>query len=369
MIARAAAAALLGLIAAACAPQQGPVYVVTPQAMQRPWPEALPHLDRRGEVLTAFDPQRSVFTLALGGALVDYRQGVARGFSDAFAADFNAVAADPDQPYSALLRAADGSRVQLLQGQSDDAAPPARLDASAAAVIPVPRDPARIDAFAATAKAQGRRPVWALLPVHATPNTRLPNPAEAQALAFAAILHGASGLIWQGEDNYAARNAGMIGISPAPRLDYGIRTEAASPRIATPEEAAASKRLWDAVAQLNRRIARLQSALLQPEASMAYDVAVAAGEPGHRGPTVPVRTLLRSWEGGLLLIAVNIDSIHRGFRVQFPRPLRSIARGPGDEGLGALDIDPTGTLLRDRIEAHGLRLYRLIPDTADSLKP
>src|SRR5690606_3945529 len=81
MLKRAAAVVLLGLLAAGCAPSSGPIYVVSPQAVQKPWPDTLPHLDRRGAVLTRFDPQRSVFTLALGGALVDYRQGVARGRS------------------------------------------------------------------------------------------------------------------------------------------------------------------------------------------------------------------------------------------------------------------------------------------------
>src|SRR5690606_18954602 len=75
---RAAAVVLLGLLAAGCAPSSGPLYVVSPQAVQQPWPGTLPPLDSRGAVLTRFDPQRSVFTLALGGALVDYRQGVAR---------------------------------------------------------------------------------------------------------------------------------------------------------------------------------------------------------------------------------------------------------------------------------------------------
>jgi len=364
MLKRAAAVVLLGLLAAGCAPSSGPIYVVSPQAVQKPWPDTLPHLDRRGAVLTRFDPQRSVFTLALGGALVDYRQGVARGFRDAFAADFNAVAADPEQPYSALLRAADGSRVQLLRAQSGDESRPVLLDASAAAVIALPRDPARIDAFAATVKAGGRRPVWALLPVHASEDSPLPDPAAAQALAFAAILHGASGLIWQGEDNYAARNAGMIGISPAPQLDYGIRTAdagSAPPRIATPAEAAAAKRLWQAVAQLNRRIARLQSALLQPDAMQAYEVAVEASEPDRGRPAAPVRTILRPWEGGLLLIAVNIDSASHAVRIGFPRPLQGATRGPGDEGFGPLDADLARGLLHDRIEGHGLRLYRILP--------
>src|SRR5690606_40700218 len=192
---RAAAVVLLGLLAAGCAPSSGPIYVVSPQAVQKPWPDTLPHLDRRGAVLTRFDPQRSVFTLALGGALVDYRQGVARGFRDAFAADFNAVAADPEQPYSALLRAADGSRVQLLRAQSGEESRPVLLDASAEAAIALPRDRAPIEAFASTAEAGGRWPLWPLLPVRASEKSPLPDPAAAQGVAYARVVHGASGVM------------------------------------------------------------------------------------------------------------------------------------------------------------------------------
>lgn len=362
---RAAAPALLGCLLAACTPPPSQLFVVTPQAVQHRHAEGVPHLDLDGATVTDYAPQRSFLALALGGVLVDYRQGVARGFQDAFAADFNAVVADPGQPLPALLRAAEGSRVRLLRARQDDSDHPSILDASAAAVIALPRDPARMDAFAAAARAQRGKAVWALLPAHATADARLPNPAEAQALAFAAFIHGASGLIWQGADNYAARSAGMLGIAPAPQLDYGIATGADTARLITPAEAAAAKRLWETAAAVNRRLARLAPALLQPDAELPYEIAVAAGEDARQPLAAPIRSLLKPWnsfgEAGLLLLAVNLERHSRDMRVDFGTAMRAMGRGPGEEAYGPLDAEPARGLLRDRIEAYGVRLYRLVP--------
>jgi hypothetical protein len=57
----------------------------------------------------------------------------------------------------------------------------------------------------------------------------------------------------------------MLGIAPTPQSDYGIQTGDGLPALkATPGDVAASRRLWGAVMQLNRRIAKLVPALLQP---------------------------------------------------------------------------------------------------------
>lgn len=358
---------LPGLLLAGCVqPPPSPLYVLTPQAAQRLHPDGVPHLDADGRTVTRYQPQRSFLALALGGVLVDYRQGVARGFKDIFAAGFNGVVADPGQPLPALLRAAEGSRMRLLRAQKDEADHPALLDASDAAVIALPRDPANIDGFAQAAARQQGRPVWALLPAHATAAARLPHPSEAQALAFAALVHGASGVIWQGADNYAARNAGMFGIAPAPQLDYGIATGNDAARLVTPVEAAAAKRLWETAAALNRRLARLAPALLQPDAALPYEIAVAGRDDGARpAMAAPVRTRLKPWrllgEDGLLLIAVNLDGRSHDLRIDFQTGLRAIGRAAGDEAYGLLEAEPDRGLLRDRIEAHGVRLYRLAP--------
>lgn len=359
------------LLLAGCAADRDAAYLRIDSAVQRPHLQILPHLDEAGRLRHSFDPQLSFLPLALGGALVDYRRGVSRGFADAFAADFNAVVGDPDQPLPALLRAAEGSGVRLLRPRHEDDSDrglTVLLDASAAAVIAMPRDPVRIDDFAAAAQAaiKDGRPVWALLPAHGTAEQRLLQPNEARALAYAALVHGASGLIWQGEDNYAARNAGAIGIAAAPQIDYGIgmRGETdhvaimAPPYRASPAEVAASKRLWDTVAGLNRAIARLRPALLQPDIDQPYMIALASSESAM---PAPVRSLLKPWEDGWLMIAVNLDAYDHAIRVDFDRPLRRIARFTGPDAALSLEQDSARGRFYDTFEPYGVRLYRITP--------
>jgi hypothetical protein len=349
---RASGLLLLGFLAA-CAgdPWQG--YTPLPEAAQHPHPQSVPHTDRRGGLLTAYDPARSIFPVALGGALTDYGQTSGRGFHNAFLADFNAVAAEPDQPLTALLAAAEASRLQLLRPQRD-LQHASLLDASAAVVIPLPRDPAESGDFAAALRQQAGKPVWALLPAYALSEQRQLGGAEARALAFAAIVNGASGIVWQGEDNYVARNAGMMGIAPLPQLDYGIRTGAPVPLAVTPDAVAASRRLWTAVAQLNRRIARIAPALLQPDADAPYEIAVHSTRMATAPPLV--RGLLKPLDDAWLLIVVNPAPLPEEIRISMT--FRKVARLEDDRPV---DQDAARGLFRDRIPAYGAMLYRITP--------
>lgn len=349
------------LLLAGCAGDPFAGYHDLPDAVQRPYPQAVPHTDRQGEALSAYDPLRSMLPLALSGALADYAAGPSRGFQAAFAADFNAVSADPGQPLPALLSAANGSRVQLLVPRIETA-DAALLDAGNAVLIEMPRDPMQAGRFAATARDHAGQPVWALLPAYARGSETMIDPAQARALAFAALVHGASGLIWQGEDNYAARNAGAVGISAAPRLDYGITVNGAdrpAPRKASAEEVAASKRLWDAVAQLNRRISRLRGALLQPDADVGYRLAIAeatGADAAAAGRAPVLRSLLKPWEDGWLLIVVNLQPESHDIRLAFGHGFRQVEHLDSD--VRPMQDTARG-LLRDRIGPYGVRLYKI----------
>lgn len=335
-------------------------YAPLPGAVQHPHPQGVAQLGRDGTVLARFDAETSLLPLALGGALVDYRNGLRQGFRDAYAAGFNSVVADPGQPLTAVRAAAEGSHLLAL---ADDA--PANdavlVDSRAAWLVPV-NDAVDFARLSAAVRAAPGRPVWALLRAHADParNRPMPDPATAALLAFGALASGASGLVWQGEDNYAARNAGMLGIAAAPPLDYGIRTDPDSgrqPYRATPDDIAASRRLWDAVARLNRRIERLAPMLLRADAPDGYTLAVADGEDGSG-----LRSLLKPWDGAndprRLLLVVNAGDLPAGFRIAFDRPLGSIERWQDDDSA-APDADAARGLIRDTIAARGVRLYRI----------
>jgi hypothetical protein len=366
--------ALLGVLLlalAGCASDPFAGYAPLDDAIQSPHPadspRGVPQATREGDILPGYDPARSFFPLALSGALVDYSRGSARGFNAALMADFNAVTADPDQPLEAQLNAADGSRLQLLRatprenwGRLQHAA---LLDASDIAVVAMPRGAAGRDAFARSLlQYEGRpandRPVWALLPASARTGNgeTLPEPAEAQAMAFAAVMAGATGLIWHGEDNYAARNAGMLGIAPAPQSDYGIQTGDGLPALkATPGDVAASRRLWQAVMQLNRRIARLVPALLQPDAPDRYTVAIGMARQQAAPPRL--RSLLKPGnDGGLLLIVLNDGAQAEDVRIGFSRAIRALTRV---DDAAPVQADMERGLFRDSIPAQGLRLYRI----------
>jgi hypothetical protein len=358
-----AAALLLCLLLAGCAGDPFDGYAPLDHAVQHPHPEAVPQAARDGAVLRAYDPARSFFPLALSGALVDYRSSAVRGYNTPMMAGFNAVTADPDQPLQAQLAAADASRLLLLRARPDDDSSDtlqhaALLDASAVSVIAMPRGPSGRDAFARSLREQRGRAVWALLPASARTGNgeTLPDPAEAQALAFGAILAGATGLIWHGEDNYAARNAGMLGIAPAPQLDYGIQTAGGLPALkATPGDTVASRRLWDAVMQLNRRIARIVPALLQPDAADPYTVAARIAQHERETPA-RIRSLLKPYDGGLLLMVLNDGERAEDIRIGFSRAIRSLGRLDAPDPV---DSDLARGLFRDSIAARGLRLYRI----------
>jgi hypothetical protein len=346
---------------AGCASDPFADYVPLDGAIQAPHPKTVPQASRDGEILPGYDVARSFFPLALSGALVEYGRGTTRGFNAALMADFNAVTADPEQPLEAQLAAADSARLQLLRATPDNwgrLQHAALLDASDIAVVPMPRGPDGSTAFARSLRQHSGRPVWALLPASARTGNgeTLPDPAEAQVMAFAALMAGATGLIWHGEDNYAARNAGMLGIAPAPQSDYGIQTGAGLPALkATPGDVAASRRLWTAVMQLNRRIAKVVPALLQPDAADPYTLAIGIRRSSEAPPRL--RSLLKPTEnGGLLLIVLNEATQPEEFRIGFSRALRAVSRVEEAETVPA---DPERGLFRDSIPARGLRLYRV----------
>lgn len=362
-------ALLLGLLVAAltgCASDPFADYAPLDHVVQSPHPGTVPQASREGDILPGYDVARSFFPLALSGALVDVTRGPGRGLSTVLMADFNSVTADPEQPLEAQLAAADGARLQLLRATPDNwgrLQHAALLDASDIAVVPMPRGPkgfeaAGREAFARSVKQHDGRPVWALLPASARTGNgeTLPDPAEAQVMAFAALMAGATGLIWHGEDNYAARNAGMLGIAPAPQSDYGIQTGSGLPALkATPGDVAASRRLWTAVTQLNRRIARLVPVLLQPDAPDRYTVAIGMARTAATPPRL--RSLLKPAEhDSLLLMVLNEGAQAEDFRIGFARALRSLNRvDDADPVAGDLERG----LFRDTIPAQGLRLYKI----------
>ncbi len=388
-----------------------------------PWQEAsgavltlhrggVPHSDRLGLLRQSLDPARSLLPLVLDNAMVDYQRGPRFGFAAAAEAGFNAVAPWSEQPRAAILEAAAGSRLLAVmparqpaadddangtdiewdnsawfdpagirlaraipfRGAPDQAARPADLrlgsdgpEASLAAIAA---------AVAEEAAAAQPRPVWAVLQAFAAagpPARRLPSPAEARALAYGALVLGASGLVWFAEDSYAGRSNGALGIAPAPALDYGIRLQngAATPAGGPawqpgPRQIAAAAGLWQVVAQLNREIERLSPALLSPDARFDSRVRLLALDGGAadlatdlavRGP--PLRLLLKRFDDRYILVAVNLTP--RPWRLFFglPHPLSRIERW--FDPAPPPPLSEGGSSFEEDFPPHAVRVYRLSP--------
>lgn len=382
----------------------------------------VPHSDRLGLPRQSLDPARSLLPLVLDNAMVDYQRGPRFGFAAAAAAGFNAVAPWSEQPRAAILAAAAGSRLLAVmparqpavddeangadiewdnsawfdpagirlvraipfRGAPDQVARPS--DLRPAALRPGSDGPeAGLGAIAAAVAEEAAtaqpRPVWAVLQAFAAagpPARRLPSPAEARALAYGALVLGASGLVWFAEDSYAGRSNGALGIAPAPALDYGIRLQngAATPAGGPaqqpdqqpawqpgPRQIAAAAGLWQVVAQLNREIERLSPALLSPDARFDSRVRLLALDGGRAdlatelGP--PLRLLLKRFDDRYILVAVNLTP--RPWRLFFglPRPLSRIERW--FDPAPPPPLSEGGSSFEEDFPPHAVRVYRLSP--------
>ena len=192
------------------------------------------------------------------------------------------------------------------------------------------------------------KPIWFVAQAFEGPvfdfDWRMPTPRQARAMAYAAMVHGASGLIWFSFDSFVTRNGNVIGISPSPRSDYGVVLDHAltgqAPLQASARQMAESRDLWDAVVALNPEFTEQRELWLSPTADRDYQVEIRGGHTSR----VPVRTQMKKTRDGLYLVAVNVDEDPVDFRIGFDTPVESLARVAGDDGAAILDGRITGTL-------------------------
>ncbi len=398
---------LLLLVLAGCAtPPAPPPWRDSPAAVADQHRNGLPHTDRLGQPRRQLDPVRSFFPLILDNAMVDYSRGLRFGFAAAYEAGFNAVSPWSGQPRNAALAAAAGSRLLLALNPEEAAAARAEdgadlqalLDARTVRLVRImpfsargpeassPADiasPADIDsALNALRQAVAQRPndpAWSVLQAFAAPaiGLRLPSSAEARALAYGALIGGASGLIWLGEDSYVSRSGGALGIGPALPLDYGVQlpeSEQGPPFKPEPAQVGQARALWQTVARLNREIERLSPALLSPTAQTpprAELLPLDDGPPLAEGET-PIRLLLKQQDGvqpggqiggqiggHLTLLAANLSHRPWRLRISLPGGIKRLERW--------FDTDPAPALnagnrqFEEDFPPLGVRVYRLTP--------
>jgi hypothetical protein len=203
-----------------------------------------------------------------------------------------------------------------------------------------------------TALVNEAKPSWFLPQAyHGYPVAAFPTPAKARAQAYAAIIHGATGLIHFTWDSSLVRQGSVIGVRPDTPASYGTGLTA------PPAIVDASRALWGGLdtrsgsASLNRQLLALTEPLLAPTATAPYTVEVGQAPISP----APIRTLLKEYAGDLYLLAVNLDNATIDARFTFEAQ-HAITRlfSPSDGGDRQISDQIT-----DTFKPFDTRAYRL----------
>jgi len=170
-------------------------------------------------------------------------------------------------------------------------------------------------------------------------------------MAYAALVHGATGLCWFSLDiEDVRRNASGWGISPTPMACYNEDGEGC---LADEEQLGTVRELWDAVAEVNHEVAALRDFLFAPTSTERYRVYVS----GDSASDTPVRTMLKQVGGRTVLIAVNMDNAPLGLRVRFPLRMRITGGKPLFTKRPEMTI--SHCVLMDRLQPFDVGVYEL----------
>ncbi len=387
----------------------------SPFAVQLPYPEHVPHTDRQGRLLTAFEPEASFFPIGLYHALTGTFGGVAYSFETAADAGHNTVVAWGGLDTAAVLGAAERADLQVIMSLPKDDTVRASLDHPHVLGFDIDHEPSvarserqalerrrrflerrnairvidpdravftvdyptvresRLDLWRlwkrtgdiasfwtypvasdhvpsiggpvgvgetvawAVEATSGLKPVWFVLQAFESPlanfDWRMPNERQVRAMAYDALVHGATGLIWFSYDSFVTRNGKVIGVSPDPIETYDVVLPHAltgdTPLAAEPGQIRQSRALWGAIAQLNGELASQRDIWLSPTAEVDYAIEVR----GARMSSTPVRTQLKKTRSGLFLVGVNADDHPVEMRITMKRRVTGFDKFAGDADL------------------------------------
>ncbi|MBO6783711.1 MAG: hypothetical protein JJ899_10640 [Alphaproteobacteria bacterium] len=200
----------------------------------------------------------------------------------------------------------------------------------------------------ATDATAAQKPLWFVGQAFESPlrdfDWRMPEPRQLRAMAYDALVHGATGLIWFSLDSFVTRAGRVIGIAPDAQEQYSLE----HPHIrngqnlmrASSSQIEGSRRLWQAVSRLNRELAAHREIWLSPTSRLDYDVEIR----GAKTSTDPFRTHLKRTRDGLYLIGVNVDDSPVDVRIRPRFPLAALELRAGDAPLSLRDGRIVGTL-------------------------
>jgi hypothetical protein len=200
-----------------------------------------------------------------------------------------------------------------------------------------------------------KKPLWATVQAFMVKTSNgsgwtMPTPAQLRAEIFTAVVSGATGIIDFALDDWASRSAQVIGISadPLPRYSGAQPADA----VATPGDISSSRLLWTEAVDLNNELTRLQTAILNPTATLLYRVGI-----DHDGLTrTPIRSILKlNSEGVYTLLVVNIDDVP--LNLQIALPARPVDLYVVDAAGSRYPMGSYGNSFTDSIEGFGVRIY------------
>ena len=207
-----------------------------------------------------------------------------------------------------------------------------------------------------------QKPVWFIAGAftvrgHGAFPFRFATPMQLRASVYAALIHGATGIIYFTWDTYVCRDGNVIGMSPDPQVAY-LEPGPNKPKAANarPMQLAQSKALWMAAEQINREIHELTPSLLSP--TVGEDVEYKVTVRGEVPSDTPLRCLLKPHpDGGYILLTVNIDDAVLNVTYDFPGGLTSAA--PLYENRDPLEIEEGKTTFEDLYEPFDVHVYRI----------
>jgi hypothetical protein len=215
----------------------------------------------------------------------------------------------------------------------------------------------------AVAVNQEAKPVWLIVGAfrergYSRFPFRMPTPMQLRAQVYAAIIHGATGIIYFTWDTYVSRDGNIVGMSPDPQVAYSTggpgRTKPSRPK---PMDLVASRALWDAAARINAELAELVPSILSPTVGIETEYSLTTR--GAPVTDMPIRCLLKHHpDGGYTLLSVNLDDANLVTTFEFPAGIESVQ--PLFEHREALAIDE-GIRFEDRFEPFDTHVYRVTP--------
>ncbi len=201
------------------------------------------------------------------------------------------------------------------------------------------------------------KPIWIVIQAFGgeARGWRMPEPKSLRSMAYAAIIHGATGLIYFAYDSFVTRDDGVLGIAPAPARDYGVtrdyNTDGKEPLAVTDAELVRSRDLYAKASDLNAELAELRRAILSATSRIAYSV----NHEGEMPRDDAVRTLLKPYGDVHLLLAINVDVSKASVKVRFERSISSITTLFAD----GLPKTITKNGFSDDLASEEVKLYRV----------